>query len=112
MADHDDGAALCLELGEPVQTTFLKREVAYCQHLVDQQHLGFDVDSYRKAQPYVHPRGVVAHRLVDKAVQFGEAHDVVKSPTDLPGSEAEDGPVQVDVLPASELWVEPGAQLE
>ena len=112
MADQHDGAALGLQLGEPVQAAPLERVVAHGQHLVDQQDLRFDVDGHRKSQADVHPRRVVAYRLVDEAVQFGEAHDVVEALTDVPRREAQDGAVQVHVLAARQLRVEAGAQFQ
>ena len=70
------------------------------------------MDGHREAEPYVHARRVVPYRFVDEAVQFGEGHDVIESLSDVPLSKAEDGAVQVDVLPAGEFRMEPSTQLE
>ena len=70
------------------------------------------MDGYREAEPQVHTRRVVADWFVDELVQFGEADDVVEAPSDVPGGEPEDRPVQVHVLPAGQLGVEPRAQFE
>ncbi|MCH2623894.1 MAG: hypothetical protein MKZ66_11705, partial [Acidimicrobiales bacterium] len=70
------------------------------------------MDGYREAEPQVHTRRVVADRFVDELVQFGEADDVVEASSDVPGSEPEDRSVQVHVLPAGQLGVEPGPQLK
>ena len=70
------------------------------------------MDGHREPEPHVHARRVVPDRLVDEAVQFGEAHDVVEASADVTRGEAQDGAVQVDVLATGQFRVEAGTQLE
>ena len=52
----DDRAALVLELVHAVQALALEGLVADGEHLVDEQHVGIDVDRDREAEPDVHAR--------------------------------------------------------
>ena len=65
-----------------------------------------------KPEPEVHPRRVALHRGVHEPLEPGELDDVVEPAGDLAAAHAEDRPVQVGVLEAGQLAVEPGADLE
>ena len=112
MRHHDDRAALALELLDAVEALALERLVADRQHLVDEEDVGLDVHRDREAETDVHARRVEAHLGVDELVELGEGHDVVEAPGELLARHPEDGAVEVDVLAAGELGVEPGAELE
>ena len=51
---EEDGLAPPLELGELVEALVREALVANRQHLVDEQHIGIDVDRHRESQPHVH----------------------------------------------------------
>jgi len=54
----------------------------------------------------------VLHLHVDERLDLGEVDDVVEDAGDVGAREPEDRSVQVDVLAAGQLGVEPGAELE
>ena len=97
---------------DPVDALALEALVAHRQDLVDHQDVGVDVDGHGEAQPHVHARRVELDRAVDELLELGEVDDGVEDPVDLPLGHAEQRAVQVDVLPAGEVLLEPGAQLQ
>ena len=76
--DHDDRAALLLELDELLGAPALELLVADREHLVDQEHIGIDVDRDREPEADVHARRVVLDRCVDEAPDAGERDDLVE----------------------------------
>ena len=61
-----------------VEALALERLVADREHLVDEQHVGIDVDGDCEAEAHVHARRVVLHLLVDEPLELGELDDVVE----------------------------------
>jgi hypothetical protein len=112
VGDEQDGAAVLLELGDLVQALALERLVADGQDLVDEQDVGADVDGHGEPEPHVLARAVVLDLVVDERLELGEGDDVVEVALGLAAAQAEDGRVQVDVLAAGELAVEPGPELQ
>ena len=53
--------------------------VADGQHLVDEQHVGVDVNRDREAEAHVHPRRVGLDRRVDEVVHLGEVDNLVEA---------------------------------
>ena len=82
------------------------------EHLVDEEDLGLDVDGQREGEPRVHARRVVLHLVVDERLELGERDDLVEDLRDVAPRQAEDRPVQEEVLAAGEVGVESGAELE
>ena len=56
MGDEHDRAARVAHLVEDVKALLLERRVADCQHLVDQQDVGLDLDRHREGETDVHAR--------------------------------------------------------
>ena len=69
--DEQDRPPLLLEGPDPVQALGLELLVADGQDLVDDEHVGVDVDGDREAEPDVHARGVELHLGVDELAQYG-----------------------------------------
>ena len=65
-----------------------------------------------EAEPHVHPRRVRPNGSVDEVLELCERDDLVEALADVRALEAEDGTVEVDVLPAGEVGMEAGAELE
>src|SRR4029453_17905191 len=112
VGDEQDGAAALLELGDLVQALALERLVADGQDLVDEQDVRADVDGPGEPEPAVLPGAGRLDLVVDERLELGEGDDVVEVALGLAAAQAEDGRVQVDVLAAGELAVEPGPQLQ
>ena len=53
--------------------------VAHREHLVDEQHVGVDLDRDREAEPDAHPRRVVLQLQVDELLELGERDDLVEA---------------------------------
>ena len=83
MGHEHDRAAFVLELVDPVEALALEGLVADREHLVDEQHVGVDVDGDREAEAHVHARRVVLHLLVDELLELGERDDVVEAGLDV-----------------------------
>src|SRR5581483_5432797 len=110
--DEDDRAAAALELGDLAEALALELLVADGEDLVEQEDVGLDVRGDREAEPHVHPRGVRAHRQVDEALELGERDDLVHRLAHGAARQTVDRAVQVDVLAAAEVRMEPRAGLE
>jgi hypothetical protein len=70
------------------------------------------VGSDREAEPHVHARGICPHGNVDKTLELREGDDLVELLRHVLALQAVDRPVHVDVLPAGEVGVEAGTELE
>ncbi len=112
MRDEDDGGALFGDLAHPVQAALLEHRVADRQHLVHQQHVRLQVGRDGEAEAHLHARGVELHLPVDGAAEPGELHDVVEAAGHLAAAQAEQRAEQVDVLPAGQVRVDAGPDLD
>ena len=112
VGDEHDRPSLGLELLDPAQALGLEQLVADGEHLVDEQHVGVEVDGHGEPEAHVHARRVVLDRLVDELLQLGEGDDLVEAAVDLLARHAVERGVDVDVLAAGQLGVEAGAELE
>ena len=97
---------------DPVHALALERLVADREHLVHEQHVGVDVHGHRERQPDVHAGRVELHLGVDELPIPRKATIVVEARGGLLAGQAQDGRVEVDVLPAGQVGVEPGTELE
>jgi hypothetical protein len=73
---------------------------------------GIHIDGYGKREPHHHAARIGLHRLVDEFADFGEVLDILVALVDLPGAEAQDGSVQIDVVVAGEFGIESGAEFQ
>ena len=79
VGDEHDRLAAIAEVGDLVAALGLEFGVADREHLVDDQHIGVDVDGDGEAEPDEHPGGVVLDRRVDELLEAGELDDVVEA---------------------------------
>ena len=112
VADEEDRPALLGHVLDLAQALLLEPDVADGQHLVDDQDLGLEVGGHREGQPHVHPAGIVLDRGIEEPLDLGEGDDLVELAVDLRLLHPQDRPVQVDVLAAGQLEVEPGPHLQ
>src|SRR2546423_114666 len=70
----------------------------------------FRRDGEREAD--VHPGAVALDRRVEELFDAGEIDDGVELPADLLAAHPQDRAVEIDVLPAGQLGVKAGADLE
>ncbi|MEZ5320834.1 MAG: hypothetical protein R2698_01900 [Microthrixaceae bacterium] len=114
VGDHDDRRSLLAQLVEVVEALALELLVADRDHLVDDEDLGLHVHRHREAQPHVHAAGVHLDRRVDELLDLvaRERDDLVELRVDLLAGHAEDRRVEVHVLTARQVGMEPGTQLQ
>ena len=112
VADEEDGTSLARDLAHLPQALRLELGVADREHLVDDEDVGVEVSGHREREPHVHPARVALHRRVDELLDAGEVDDLVELGGDLGPAHAENRPVQVHVVPAGQVLVEAGADLE
>ena len=109
--DHQrlTGSAQFLHLGDALA---LEGLVADRQHLVHQEQIGVGVHGDRERQPHVHAGGVELDLGVDELLDAAEGDDGIETLVHLLLAQAEDGPVQVDVLTTGEVRMHAGAHLD
>src|SRR5271157_1173847 len=90
----------------------LELGVADGQHLVDDQDFGIEIRCDRECQPHVHAAAVALNWSVEKFLDPREINDLVKFLFDLLARHSEDSAVEKDVLAASELGMEAGADFQ
>ena len=110
--DQQDGPPLLLELLDPADALALEALVTDGQDLVDHQDVGVHVHGDREAEPHVHARRVELDRAVDELLQLGEVHDGVEDLVHVALGHAQQRTVEVDVLPAGQVLLEAGSQLQ
>ncbi len=107
MGHEDERRTAIAYLAHALQALQLKRDVTNGEHLIDDQHVRVGKDRDGEAQPHEHARRVELHWRVEEVPQLGEVDDLVESGIQLGAIEPDDYPVEVDVLAASQLIVEP-----
>ena len=112
MGDDDEGAARGDQLFDAVPGLELEGVVADRPDLVEEDHLGIEMDGHRQSQAQLHARGIMADGQIHEAVHLGEGDDVVIFLADLGARHAEDGAAQIDVLMPGKIFVKTGADFE
>src|SRR5688500_5562144 len=107
-----NGAPATRDVAELADALVLEPGVTDREHLVDEQHVGFEMRGNRKRKPHVHATRVVFDRRVDECPYFGELDDLVEIPEDVEARHAEDGAVQKDVLASRQIRVKTRADFE
>ena len=112
MTDKKNGSTF---LGDGSHFTYafvLKRCIPYGKHLIHDQNLRFQVCRHCERESQIHPGGVALDWSIDELLHFRESDDLVELPGNLRLSHAQDGAVQVDVLPSAQLAVKTGADFQ
>src|SRR3954469_11533596 len=112
VADEHHRLAFGAEALERDHALLLEALVADREHLVEQEHVEVDLDRDRVREPHLHARREVLQLLVDEALELREGDDVVIAALELARGEAEQCPVDADVVAGGELRVEPDAELD
>ena len=112
VAHQEHGAPLAAQVLHPAEALVPEMQVPDRQHFVDDQNLRLEVRGDGKRQPHVHPARIGLHWRMDELLELGEGDDGVELADDLRAKHAEDRPVEEDVLPARQIRMEAGADLE
>ena len=110
--DEEDRAAPLLEGGDHAEALPLEALVADREDLVEEQHVRLEERGDREPEPHRHAGRVRADGAVDRVLELGEGDDLVEALADPRAGEPLEHPVQLDVLPAREVGMEAGAELE
>ena len=110
--NEQDGDAARAHLVNLAHAALAKIDVADGQGLVHQQNFRVHIDSHSEGQPHHHAARISLDRLVDEVANLGEGFDVLVALVDLPGGQAKNGAVEVDVVASGEFRVESRAQFE
>ena len=112
MRHQDEGRAVALQRPHLLEAPLLEGGVAHREHLVDQEHVGFEERGDREPETHLHARRIELHLPVDRVLQLGEAHDVFEASRDLASAQAEQRAEHEDVLAPGELRMDPAAHLD
>ena len=110
--DEHDRAPLDRRLAHLLQRASLEIHVSDGKHLVDDEDLGIEVGRDGEGQANEHAARVALHRGVDEGADTGELHDLLVAIEDVPAAEAQQRPVEEDVLAPGELGVKAGSDLQ
>jgi hypothetical protein len=94
------------------QTTSLEFEVAYCEHFVNYQYLGFEMRGHCKSQPNVHTRRITLDGHIEKFLHLSEGNYLIELPLYFFATHSKNCAVQKDILAAGQLRMKTGAYLE
>ena len=98
--DEENRLVAAAEFSELVEALVCETLVADCEHLVDQQHVGVDVNRDGEAETHVHPRRIGLHRRIDEFAKLREVDNLVEARVNLALAEPEHDAVDEDVLAA------------
>ena len=112
VGDEQHRLALVPQAVELVEALLLERGVADREHLVDQQHVGVDLDRDREGEPDLHARRVVLQLEVDELVQLGELEHGLEPLARRGWAQAEHDAVDEHVVARREIRVEADAELD
>src|SRR6266567_206800 len=101
-----------MEATDHLKTPLLESFVADRQHLINEQDVRVHIYGDGEAQASGHARGIVLEGDVDKALQLGEANDLVEPSGDVQPPQPQNRSIEKDVVAPSQLGVKPGAELE
>ena len=109
---EDERLARALELGELLERSVCEGFVPDGEHLVDEQHVRVAVRRDGESEPHGHAGGVRLDGSIEKLLDARKPHDIVEPSRDLLLRQPEQQARDLDVFPARDLRVEPGAELE
>ena len=110
--DQQNGLPAAPELGELVEALVRESLVAHGEHLVDEQHVGLDVNRHGEPQTHVHAGRIRLDGRVDELPELREVDDVVEAIVNLTLGQAQHDPVDEHVLAPGDFGMESGAELD
>jgi len=113
MSNEEDGSALVQgDILHFSKALLLEIEVAYGEHLVNNEDLGIQVGRNRETKADVHAAGVSFDGSVDELRYSGKIDYLVELPQYLLLFHAHDGAIQENVLSTGELGMKSRPDLE
>ena len=109
---EDDRLAARAQLIEVRDALVPERRVPDGEHLVEEQHVGVNVDGDGECEPPRHAARVVLQLLVDEPLELGEREHLLEPRLRLTRCQPEQHSALDGVLPGRELGVEPDAEVD
>src|SRR6266496_2100975 len=110
--DEEHGATGATQVLHPSEAATLELGITHGQDLVDQKHLRLEMGGDSERESHRHPARIALDGCVDELLDPCELNDLGELGRDLTPLHAENRAVEIDVLPPSQLWVEPRADLQ
>src|SRR5581483_10055408 len=110
--DEQNGPAAAADLAHLAQAFLLESEIADREDLIHNQNLGVEMRRHGECQPHIHAAGVMLYRSVEKLLDFRKRHNLIEAATDFRLAHAQDGAIQINILPSGQLGMEAGSDLE
>jgi len=112
VAHNEDCFALLLKLNHSLVALFPERRIANREHFVDEEDVHLSVHCHGESKPSKHTRRIMLHLSVNEMADLRELENISKSCVCFVLCHAENGRVEIDVFPTSEIWVESGTDLQ
>ena len=112
MGGEDEALAISPPAVEHLVGLLAKGPVSDRQDLVDEEEVAVELRGDRKGQALAHAGGELLHLCLDEVLELRKGDDLVEALLQLRPAEADDRPIQEDVLAHRELVVHSRAQLE
>ena len=112
MRAKQDGGATLFHGVDAVERLAGKLAIAHGQGFVYDQDVRIDAGGQRKRQPHEHAAGVGFDGLVNEMPDAREINDIAQAVLELCTADAQQWPIEQQVLPARKIGVETCPQLE
>src|SRR4029077_9724293 len=90
----------------------LERNIPDRQHLINDQYFRFEVGRHGKREADIHARAVTLHGRVEEFLNLRKVYNLIEPGSNFCSAHSENGRIQVDILPAGQVLVKAGADLE
>ena len=112
MRYEDDGLSLLFKVFQRLEAFLLEGDIAHSQGFIDEQDIRVNLGRDGKTQSDIHTSRIGLYRGVDKITNIRKGDDGIHLLVDLFSGQAQDGAIEVDVLPTGQFLLKASAQLQ
>ena len=112
MANKKNSSALSGYFSHLSETFFLKFNIADRQNFVNNQNVWLKMSCHCESEAYVHAARVALYWRINKSLYFSKSNNGIEHTINLLFAHAEQGSVEVDILPTREFWMEACSHLK
>ncbi len=112
VGDEQNRDAPIAQVANPLETFLLKIDVPHGQGFIDDQDIRIGVDDYGKGEADEHPTGVGFDGLFQHVADVCKGGDRVESIGDFGLAQAQNSPVEKDILTTGEFGIEAAAEFQ